>query len=144
MTDDETPTGPPSDGVPTPTPAPRDFRHIYGTRARTSTVSMIVAFIGLLMLFGYTTDYYATLDAENEPVQVRRPVATRVTDESTTPSSSMTSETVAPTTTADDTAPDSTSSPSTSSSTSEQLPLPSWLVPRSTGEQSPQSQVPQR
>lgn len=140
---DDTPTDTPSGGA--PTPGARDYRYIFGTRARTSTVSMIVAFIGLLMLFGYTTDYYATLDAENEPVQVRRPAATRVTSEYSEKPSSTPSRvtTTAPQVTGDADSSDSSSTPSTSS-TSAGVPLPSWLVPRSTGEQSPQSQVPQR
>ncbi len=42
--------------------ANRNYRRIFGTRIRTSTVVMLAAFIGLLILFGYTTDHYAAVD----------------------------------------------------------------------------------
>lgn len=156
-TDDDStePTDPQPQPDPHPHPRSRDFTHIYGTRIRTSTAGMLAAFLGLLVLLGYTTDHYAQIDADNAARELaRRPALTQTTDDytptrttsssrrSSTPRSSSTDVT---TTSGDSETESSSTEPSASNN---QLPLPSWLFPQgstpSTRQQTTESQVPQR
>lgn len=146
-----------TDDAPTdPQPRRRDVTHIYGTRIRTTTAAMVIAFVGLLVLFGYTTDHYAQIDAENEANNAaRRPAVTSIPTEDYTTRTPTTSTHRSSTTSGTTTTPaDGESEPSATQSSvpSNPLPLPSWLFPQqqqqtqqpTTQHQTPTSQVPQR
>lgn len=131
MTDDSGKRAP-GDG-----PSRRDFSHVYRTPIRTSTAAMVVAFVGLLILYGYTSDHYAALDAQNE--QRPAPTAPRFTPTHTTPPTTSTSVSHSSQTSAPSASSTSDSTPSSSQSQvpSMQLPLPTEWLP-----QAPKSEVP--
>ncbi|GAA1480774.1 hypothetical protein GCM10009624_12140 [Gordonia sinesedis] len=96
-------TGPatPAAGTPAATGTPttpgtthrRSWKHIYGTRIRTSTAILAVAFVALTVLYAYTSQRYGVVSAP--PPQPRTTQSTP-TVESTSSSPSSTVESSAP------------------------------------------------
>ncbi|GAC66556.1 hypothetical protein [Gordonia soli] len=96
---DETPTG----EIPTVTdaaaddqhtdPPRRDWRHLWRTRIRTSTFILVVAFVGMLALYGYTSERYGVVEPPQRPTPVRTtPTPTETwTPSSTSPTSTSSS-----------------------------------------------------
>ncbi|MGV9711699.1 hypothetical protein ACWDTI_13665 [Gordonia sp. NPDC003424] len=73
----------------------RHWGHIYGTRIRTTTAAMIVVFLALLALYGWTSQHYGVV-APVQPTPAPKtttPVYTYSTPTSTPPSRSSTEST---------------------------------------------------
>ncbi|MYR04862.1 hypothetical protein GTV32_00245 [Gordonia sp. SID5947] len=90
--------------------APRDWRHVYKTRMRTSTAILLVAFLGSVVLYGYTSQRYGVV-APPAPQPARTTQSSTTTTETPKPSSTMrstsssTSTAESTTTTEDETGP---------------------------------------
>ncbi|MGW0037530.1 hypothetical protein [Gordonia sp. NPDC003376] len=69
---------------------PRDWRHIYKTRLRTSTAVLLLAFIVCSVIYGYTSQRYAPPETASTPRAVRTTATPEpeYTDPPTTRSSS--------------------------------------------------------
>lgn len=71
----------------------RDWGHIRGTRVRTSTAVLVIAFIALLWVYGYTSQRYGVVDQTTQQPAPRTTQQTYETTRSSTPSSSSASST---------------------------------------------------
>ncbi|MFW0787204.1 hypothetical protein AAFP35_22120 [Gordonia sp. CPCC 206044] len=74
---------------------PREWRHIYKTRIRTSTALLVAAFLGCVILYGYTSQRYGVVAAPSAPTRV----STSTTPSTTTPLPSSTTTTTSTSTT---------------------------------------------
>ncbi|MET9203043.1 hypothetical protein [Gordonia sp. NPDC003585] len=71
----------------------RDWGHIRGTRVRTSTAVLVIAFIALLWVYGYTSQRYGVVDQTTQQPAPRTTQQTYETTRSSTPSSSSVTST---------------------------------------------------
>ncbi|MGJ0120436.1 hypothetical protein ACQ7HM_14630 [Williamsia sp. MIQD14] len=106
-----TPNASSSDSTETPhtkTIRERIPSHLFGGRLRTTTAVLLIAFAGVLMLYGQRADHYKTIDEEAAAASATRTAAPRTTED--------TPEYTEPATTRS-TPRSSSSAPSTTSST---------------------------
>ncbi|MBJ7291692.1 hypothetical protein [Williamsia sp.] len=110
-----TPNEPASDS--TETPHKKTFRdripsHLFGGRLRTTTAVLLIAFVGVLMLYGQRADHYKTIDDEKAAASATRTAAPRTTEDTpeytepirtSTRTSSSTAPSTSTTTTSDGT-----------------------------------------
>lgn len=54
----------------------REWGHIRGTRIRTSTAAMVVVFLGLLTLYGWTSQHYGVVAPAPQPTRTHAPSST--------------------------------------------------------------------
>ncbi|MGU3293678.1 hypothetical protein [Williamsia sp. M5A3_1d] len=119
-------------------------RHLFGGRLRTTTAVLLIAFVGVLVLYGQRADHYKAIDEQNAAASATRTAAPRTTEETpeytapATTRSSLRSSSSAPSTTSttgtDQTSPTDGSQPTTTTTAPGfQLPtIPGLVLPGQT------------
>ncbi|MEE4021811.1 hypothetical protein V1Y59_01870 [Gordonia sp. PKS22-38] len=71
----------------------RDWGHVYKTRIRTSTAVLVIAFLGSVILYGYTSQRYGVVEPPTAPAPRSTQSTTTEPSWTSTPSSTVTSTT---------------------------------------------------
>lgn len=118
-------------------------RHLLGGRVRTTTAVMVLAFVGLLVVYGQRADHYAQLDEAAAaasaaprtpaPSSTREPVPETTPTRTSTPSSAPSSTDTATTTPDGGAEPTTTETPTTTTGGGAQFPpIPGLRLPGQT------------
>ncbi|MBT0565595.1 hypothetical protein [Williamsia sp. CHRR-6] len=100
-------------------------RHLFGGRARTGTVILVLLFVGLLTLYGQRVDHYDKIDKQNRPPSITLPVVTEPVQQN----SPVTTVTSTPSSASAARPPQDSGSPASSSSSAPAGITPSAITP---------------